>query len=153
MDIQVSSKSFLNNQTIPSRYTCDGENISPPLVWSEVPDKTRSIAIICDDPDAPSGDWVHWLIYNIDPNINELPENIPLKRIIDGNTRQGINDFGKTGYGGPCPPSGNHRYFFRLFALDTVLDLKENAKKKDLLNAMKNHVVAEGELIGLYAGK
>jgi len=153
MVIALESTSFISSGFIPSKYTCDGENVSPPLKWSNPPVNTKCFALISDDPDAPSGDWVHWVIYNIPPGNRNLPENVrPDKKLPDG-TLQGINDFGKTGYGGPCPPSGIHRYFFRIYALDTELKSDVQYTKKSLLKAMEGHVLGEGILLGKYKRK
>lgn len=153
MEIQISSSAFGHEGFIPQKYTCDGENISPPLSWKNIPSGTKSIAIINDDPDAPVGTWVHWVIYNIPPTANGLPENIkPMEKLPDG-TLQGRNSWGKIGYGGPCPPSGVHRYFFKIYALDKVLDLKPGATKEELLKAMKGHILAEGQFYGKYSRK
>jgi hypothetical protein len=147
--IKIESPAFNRNQIIPTKYTCDGENISPPLKWSNFPYRTVSFVIICDDPDAPGGNWVHWVIYNIPAKL-QLNENIPnLERLPDG-TMQGKNSWGKIGYGGPCPPSGTHKYIFKIYALDNFLDIPGGATKKEVLQAMNGKVIAKGELIGKY---
>lgn len=154
MKIKISSSAFKDGDLIPSRYTCDGENISPPLNWSKPDERIKSFTIIADDPDAPSGDFVHWLVYNIPANINEFPENMTPARNISIGVKMGKNDFGKTGYGGPCPPSGTHRYFFKIFGLDTILHLEEiGLNKKQLLKAIEGHIIADGCLIGKYNRK
>ncbi|MGA2070503.1 MAG: YbhB/YbcL family Raf kinase inhibitor-like protein [Sedimentisphaerales bacterium] len=135
---------------IPSKYTADGQNISPPLKWEGVPDGTASIALICDDPDAPMGTWVHWVMWNIPPDKKELPENIPPDQKLSDGSIQGITDFRRPGYGGPAPPSGTHRYYFKIYALNTKLDLPTNSTKVQLLKAMESHILAEGELMGKY---
>jgi Raf kinase inhibitor-like YbhB/YbcL family protein len=135
---------------IPSKYTCDGEDISPPLQWDGAPDGTKSIALICDDPDAPMGTFVHWVLYNLPEETKELTENMPADKELPNGTRQGMTDFRKVGYGGPCPPSGTHRYYFKIYALDTRLDLAAGATKSQLLKAMEKHVLAQGELVGKY---
>jgi Raf kinase inhibitor-like YbhB/YbcL family protein len=135
---------------IPAKYTCDAENISPPLAWSGVPETAKTLALVADDPDAPRGTWVHWVIYNIPATEKGLAENVPARETIDSGARQGTNDFRKTGYGGPCPPSGTHRYFFKLYALDTDLNLPPGATKDQLLKAAEGHVVAQGQLVGRY---
>ena len=136
---------------IPNEYTCDGPNISPTLAWSDVPEKTKSIALIAEDPDAPRGTWVHWVVFNIPQGARELPENVPAQENIPGVGRQGTNDFKKVGYGGPCPPSGGaHRYYFKLYALDTELTLDSSATKNQLLKAIDGHVLGEGQLMGKY---
>ncbi|KJR42283.1 phosphatidylethanolamine-binding protein, partial [Candidatus Magnetoovum chiemensis] len=128
-------------------------NISVPLTWSLLPDGTKSVAIINDDPDAPVGTWVHWVIYNIPPQITSLPEGVPLDKTLSNGAIQGKNDFNKIGYGGPCPPSGTHRYYFKIYALDAMLDLQPGATKAQLLEAMKNHTLSEGQLMGKYKRK
>ena len=138
---------------MPGKFTCEGENISPQISWTGFPTGVKSFAIICNDPDAPSGDWVHWVIYNIPPGINELKEKYPKDNSFENGTKQGITDFKKTGYDGPCPPGGTHRYYFKVYALDTMLDLPDRAAKKDLVAEMKNHIIAEGSLMGKYQRK
>lgn len=151
MEIKITSSAFGNGEAIPVRYTCDGENVSPPLKWSNVPQGTKSFAIVNDDPDAPMGTWVHWVIYNIPANVTELAERIqPLQKLNNG-ALQGKNSWGKIGYGGPCPPSGTHRYFFKIYALDKTLDLKPGASKEEVLKAIKGHILAEGQLYGKYS--
>jgi Raf kinase inhibitor-like YbhB/YbcL family protein len=149
--MQLKSTAFTHNELIPSRYTCDGEDISPPLSWSNPPADTKSLALICDDPDAPMKTWVHWVVYNLPPDIRALPERVPAGNALSDGGIQGINDFGKIAYGGPCPPRGTHRYFFKLYALDTVLDLKPGATKMTVEAAMKGHIIAQTELIGRYS--
>ncbi len=150
MGILLKSPVFKNGDLIPGKYTCDGMDISPPLQWESIPEETKSIAIIADDPDAPMGTWVHWVIFNIPPSENQLPEGVPAERELSNGARQGTNDFRRIGYGGPCPPGGTHRYFFKIYALDTVLDLKPGATKPQLLSAMKGHIIGQGELMGRY---
>jgi Raf kinase inhibitor-like YbhB/YbcL family protein len=150
MDIKITSPAFEEGGLIPPKYTCDGADISPPLQWDAVPEGTKSIALISDDPDAPVGTWVHWVLYNHPPHAKELAENIPPDESLPSGARQGITDFRRIGYGGPCPPSGTHRYFFKIYALDTVLDLPPRAGKSDLVNAMEGHILAQGQLIGKY---
>jgi Raf kinase inhibitor-like YbhB/YbcL family protein len=146
MTIQVTSSAFADGSTIPSRYTADGADVSPPLKWSGVPAAAKSLAIICDDPDAPRGTWVHWVAFNLPPTEVEIAEGATT---FGG--KQGKNDFRKLGYGGPSPPPGKpHRYFFKVFALDTLLDLAEGATKADLEKAMHGHVLASGQLMGKY---
>lgn len=143
--LQITSSAFQNNGMIPRQYTCDGKDINPPLMIANCPQETKSLALICDDPDAPMGIWVHWVIWNIDPGVKEIKEDtVPTGAIV------GINDFRQHRYGGPCPPSGTHRYFFKLYALDTLLSISPNSTKADLEKAMKGHILAEGQLIGLY---
>jgi len=137
MKINVGSAAFTEAGMIPKQYTCDGADISPPLSWSTVPEGTKSIAIIVDDPDAPAGTWVHWLVYNLPPDLKGLPENILAKETIANGGMQGMTDFRRIGYGGPCPPSGTHRYIFKVYAVDKLLDLYPGAIKKRLLQAME----------------
>ena len=151
--LQLTSTAFKEGELIPSQYTCDGKDISPPIKWSGVPQNTKSLAIIGDDPDAPSGTWVHWVVYYISPTVSELPEGVPTKETTSDGIKQGTNDFKKIGYGGPCPPSGTHRYYFKLYALDTELQLSSKAKKSDVENAMKGHILATGQLMGKYKRK
>ncbi len=154
MTIRLSSPAFAEGAPIPTRYTCDGENISPPLKWSNVPPGTKSIALIADDPDAPAGTWVHWVMYNIPPATTELPEALPTTEVILNQVRQGVTDFKRSGYGGPCPPGGSsHRYFFRLYALDTELQLQPGATQQDLVGAIQGHILAQGQLMGTYQRK
>jgi len=150
MEIKIMSSAFEDGGLIPAKYTCDGADISVPLQWDAVPEGTKSIAVICDDPDAPMGTWVHWVLFNLPAETRELAENVPADATLANGAKQGITDFGRIGYGGPCPPSGTHRYFFRIYALDTAVDLTSNAKKHDLLEAMEGHILGQGRLIGKY---
>ncbi len=152
MDIQILSTAFAEGAPIPVQYTCDGDNISPPLRWGSIPKDSQSLALICEDPDAPSGVFAHWLIFNLPPLVSSLPEAMPVSETLEENGAvQGHNDFSETGYGGPCPPSGRpHRYFFRLFALDTLLPLAAGASKQELERAMHGHILATGHLMGTY---
>ncbi|MFQ6084314.1 MAG: YbhB/YbcL family Raf kinase inhibitor-like protein [Candidatus Aminicenantia bacterium] len=150
MEIEIKSTAFDEGDMIPKQYTCDGEDVSPPLSWTSVPEGTKSLALICDDPDAPMGTWVHWVLFNLPPNIKELPENIPPQKTLANGAKQGTNDFRKIGYGGPCPPGGTHRYYFKLYALDTEIDLEPGITKAQLLEAMEGHILAEGQLMGKY---
>lgn len=150
MQIAITSKAFDEGSLIPSKYTCDGVDVSPPLRWDGIPEGAASIALICDDPDAPMGTWVHWVLFNLPARAKELAENITTDETLTDGTRQGINDFGKIGYGGPCPPSGTHRYFFKIYALDAQLDLAPGANKSQLLEAMEGHILAQGQLMGKY---
>ncbi len=146
----VASPSFSEGGDIPIRFTCDGRNISPELNWSGAPENTKSFVLICDDPDAPAGTWVHWIIFNIAASRHSLAGNIP-KQGTSAEWVQGRNDFGKPGYGGPCPPPGKaHRYYFRLYALDKLLDLKPGATRSQVDAAMKGHILARGKLMGRY---
>lgn len=146
--MKITSSAFGHNQKIPSKYTCNGDNISPPLSFSEVPQNTISLVLIMDDPDAPNGYWVHWVLFNIPPDTVELAENSSPLNAVKGTT-----SFGRTGYGGPCPPAGEHRYFFKLFALDTSLNLDQKVTKEGMESAMKGHVISQAELVGLYSKK
>ncbi|HPC94332.1 MAG TPA: YbhB/YbcL family Raf kinase inhibitor-like protein [Sedimentisphaerales bacterium] len=150
MTISVSSPAFQEGGMIPAKYTCDGDDLSPPLQWAEVPEAAKSIALICDDPDAPVGTWVHWVMWNIPPSVADLTEGVPPQPELPDGSRQGISDFGRPGYGGPCPPSGTHRYYFTVYALDAMLDLPASTRKADLIKAMKGHILAEGQLMGRY---
>jgi hypothetical protein len=150
MAIQVTSSAFEEGGMIPKKYTCDGEDISPPLQWSGIPEGAVSLALISDDPDAPRGTWVHWVLFNLPPDTGSLQEKIPPLKTLPNGGIQGITDFRRIGYGGPCPPSGTHRYFFKLYALDTKVDLNPGATKEQLLKAMKDHILAEGQLMGKY---
>jgi Raf kinase inhibitor-like YbhB/YbcL family protein len=151
MSLQISSTAFLAGETIPKKFTCDGPDVSPPLKWNEPPAKTQSIALIMDDPDAPAGTWVHWVLYDLPANTRELSEGVAKQEQLSSGARQGRNDFGKIGYGGPCPPPGKpHRYFFKLYALDAKVNLKSGATKADVERAMKGHILARAELIGKY---
>lgn len=144
--MHIGSSAFDHNQKIPAKYTCDGEDINPSLDFAEVPEGAKSLALIVDDPDAPAGTWVHWTLWNIAPDIQEIEE----KGVPEGAV-QGMTSFGRPGYGGPCPPSGTHRYFFKLYALDTELELPEDADAHELEEAMAGHILAQSELIGLYS--
>lgn len=140
-----------NDSRIATRYTCDGEDLSPALAWSGAPAKTQSFALIADDPDAPMGTWTHWLLWNIPPHATLLPEDAPNVELLDNGARQGINDFKRIGYGGPCPPPGDPpRYFFKFFALDARLDLKPGASRDQLERAIKPHILAETQWMGTY---
>jgi Raf kinase inhibitor-like YbhB/YbcL family protein len=145
------SSSFGEGEIIPLQYTCEGADVSPPLHWSVPPAGTRSYVIIVDDPDAPVGTWVHWVIYNLPLDLRGLSEGVPTdEKVLDG-ASQGMNDFKRLGYGGPCPPPGKpHRYFFKLYALDKVLNLKPQANKRQVLDACKGHILAETQLMGRF---
>lgn len=153
MAFEIKSSAFKNNEMIPPVYTCDGKDISPPLSWNDAPAGTKSFALINDDPDAPVGTWDHWLIYSIPAGTHELAENMPKDAQLKNGAKQGKNGWGKTGYGGPCPPSGVHRYFFKLYALDAELSLPAGATKQQVESAMKGHILAEAQLIGKYTRK
>lgn len=155
MSITVTSSAFMNGQQIPTKYTGDGADVSPPIKWSQLPEGTKEVALICDDPDAPTPKpWVHWVIYGISPEVEELPEHIPampeVKRPIEA--RQGKNSWDAVGYRGPAPPRGHgvHHYYFKVYALDTELKLKPSASKEALLDIMEGHILAQGQLVGTY---
>ena len=148
--MELKSAAFQPGGMIPAKYTCDGEDISPPLNWSDPPAGTKSFALISDDPDAPVGTWVHWVIWNIPAATRALEENLPKMASLPNGAKQGTTDFRRIGYGGPCPPSGTHRYFFKLYALDTTLNLPASTTKKDLEKAMGGHILAQTELMGKY---
>jgi Raf kinase inhibitor-like YbhB/YbcL family protein len=151
MTILISSSVFSEGGTIPLKYTCDGEDISPPLSWSGVPENAKSLALIADDPDAPLGTWVHWVLYNMPASSAGLPEGVPVEQVIGGIGTQGNNSSRKNGYSGPCPPKGApHRYYFKLYALDIELDLAPGVSKADLEKAMQGHILAQGQLMGKY---
>ncbi len=151
MTLELTSPAFKNGESIPSKFTCDGADVSPALEWVHVPAGVKGLALICDDPDAPRGTWVHWVLYGLAPDRTSLREGVPTDAVVEGIGSQGKNDFERTGYGGPCPPPGkSHRYFFKLYALDSKLVLKSGAKKSDVEKAMKGHVLGQGQLIGTY---
>ena len=148
--MEIKSTAFKQGARIPSKHTCDGMDVSPPLGWGNAPAGTKNFALICDDPDAPMGTWVHWVIYDIPASTANLPEKVPPLKELTNGAKQGMNDFRAIGYGGPCPPSGEHRYFFKLYALDAPTGLKPGANKSQLLDAMKGHILGEVELVGKY---
>ena len=155
MSLTIASTAFPANGAIPAAYTCEGDDRSPPLAWSGAPPGTRSFALVVDDPDAPDPaaprmTWVHWVLFNIPADVSELAENVPPDKKLANGARHGMNDFRKYGYGGPCPPSGTHRYYFKVFALDTDLALEPGITKADLEKAMKGHILAQGQLMGKY---
>lgn len=143
--MKITSSAFEHNSRIPQKYTCDGENINPPLSFSDIPPNTKSLTLIMDDPDAPTKTWVHWIVYNIGSQTSEVKENS-----VPQNGIEGVTDFGNKGYGGPCPPSGTHRYFFKLYALDSMIDLPEGANKKMLEEKIHRQIIDKAELVGLY---
>lgn len=150
--MKVESPSFKNGEVIPQKYTCDGENVSPPIAWSGFPEGTKSFVLIVDDPDAPIGTFTHWVVYDIPANIVSLKENFPKSKQVDS-IKQGINDFGRVGYGGPCPPPGHgyHRYFFKVYALNVEsLGLPPGATKKEVESKMRGHILSEGQMMGRY---
>lgn len=146
--LKISSAAFKHKEMIPAKYTCDGADVSPPLAIEGVPENARSLALIADDPDAPRGTWVHWVVWNIDPKTKEIKEGV-----VPEGARQGMNDSRQAGYGGPCPPSGTHRYFFKLYALDTLMNVEKGSTKAELEKSMKGHILAQAEIIGLYRRK
>jgi len=148
--MELRSAAFQPGQPIPARYTCDGQDMSPPLAWAAAPASTQSLALIADDPDAPGKTWVHWVLWNIPPTMIELPEGMSGNTGLLQDAQEGLTDFGRTGYGGPCPPSGVHRYLFTLYALDTSLTLPAKATKRDLLKAMEGHILGKTQVMGTY---
>src|SRR5450759_5627177 len=151
--MKIQSSEFKEGDTIPVKYTCDDIDISPPLEWSNVPAGTKVFALICDDPGAPGATWVHWVLFNIPGDLRKLPENVPGTETLSNGARQGKTDFGSIGYGGPCPPGGTHRYYFKIYALDSELDSNPGITKKELLKAMEGHMLEEGQLMGRYKRK
>jgi len=148
--MELTSSAFSDGAMIPGKYTCDGVDVSPPLNWRALPDGTKSLVLICDDPDAPVGTWVHWVYYDIPAGVEGLPENVETDEHPAQGGTQGINDFRRIGYGGPCPPSGTHRYYFKLYVLDTTLNLSPGATKKQVLKAMENHIIGQAQVMGKY---
>ncbi len=148
--MKITSSAFTEGAMIPRRYTCDAENVSPPLQWADAPAGVKTFALIADDPDAPAGTWIHWVAFNLPANSAGLPEGVKPQANVEGGGTQGTNSFRKIGYGGPCPPSGTHRYYFRLYALDSALSLKSDAGAREVQAAMKGHVLAEADLMGRY---
>ena len=149
-DFQITTTVFKPESTIPSKYTCDGLDISPPLRWTDPPRGTKSLALIMDDLDATLGSWVHWVVYNIPATVSSLPAAVPSESKLADGTLHGKNSWYRIGYGGPCPRSGRHRYLFKLYALDAMLDLAPGATKGELLKAMKGHILAESEIMGKF---
>ncbi len=149
--MQIQSSAFNEGDTIPRKHTCDGEDVSPQLTWSAAPEGTKSFVLICDDPDAPVGTWVHWVLFGLSSDTTELPEGVPDGEEVLGGAKHGRTDFGNLGYGGPCPPPGPaHRYFFKLYAIDTEPPLGAGATKADVMAAIEGHILAEGRLMGRY---
>lgn len=146
----VRSDSFEEGGSIPPRHTCDGADVSPPLEWSGAPDSTAAYVLVSDDPDAPVGTWVHWLLYDLPAAMTSVPEGVPASDTLAGGGTHGRNSWGRIGYGGPCPPSGTHRYFFRVYALDRPLGLRPGATRAEVDAAMRGRVIAEGSLMGRY---
>ena len=147
----LTSTAFTSGGAMPIKYSCNGENVSPPLAWTEPPAGTQSFALIVEDPDVPSGTWTHWALYNIPASTSSLPEAVPSEEQLADGSQQGINSGKAIGYQGPCPPSGTHRYFFKLYALDTTLDLPSGATSKELVKAMGGHILGYAELMGIYS--
>lgn len=151
MAFQLKSPDFQSGASIPKQFTCDGSDVSPAFSWNDPPPATQSFALIADDPDAPVGTWVHWVLFDLPPATRGLAQNLPKQAQLSDGSRQGRNDFGKIGYGGPCPPPGkSHRYFFKLYALDSKLNLTSDATKKDVERAMQGHILAHSEWVGRY---
>lgn len=149
--MQITSAAFRDGERIPTRYTCDGENLSPPLEWDNAPERTESFAIICEDPDAPGGTWVHWVLYALPANTTKLKESVPTTGVLRDGGRQGLNDFSSTGYGGPCPPRGRpHHYIFTLYAVDTRPELEQGASKEEVMSVLDGHILARATLVGIY---
>ncbi len=144
--MKITSSAFSQNGSIPAKYTCKGDNINPPLSISEVPQNTKSLVLIVEDPDAPGKTWIHWVVYNIDPSVQNINENS-----VPKGASEGMTDFGKPGYGGPCPPSGTHRYFFKLYAIDTTLTSNEHPTKQQIEENIKDHIVGQAELMGTFS--
>ena len=151
MSLQLTSNAFAQGQPIPKKYSCKGEDVSPALAWTDPPAGTQSFALIMDDPDAPVGTWDHWILFDIPASARGLPHSFPADKTLPDGSISGKNSWGKTGYGGPCPPSGTHRYYFKLYALDTILSLQSGASKAQVLDAMKGHVLAQAELMGTFS--
>lgn len=153
MSLQLTSDAFTNGQSIPAKYSCKGRNLSPALAWNEPPAGIQSFALIMDDPDAPGGTWVHWVLFNIPAEARSLPEDLPVtgKNVDPHAIFVGSNSWGDIGYGGPCPPSGTHRYYFKFYALDTTISLLPGATKEQLLREMDGHILAQAELMGTFS--
>ncbi len=153
MPFELTSAAFANGDPIPMKNTCDDQDVSPPLQWKDPPEGTQGFALINDDPDAPVGTWVHWLLYNLPASSRSLSEAVPPDAALPDGSKHGQNSCGRSDYGGPCPPGGTHRYFFKLYALDAELELAAGASKEELLRAMEGHVLAEAETMGVYSRK
>lgn len=155
VNILITSDAFQEGEAIPIKHTCDGDDLSPALRWSDIPPNTKSFALICEDPDAPSGTFTHWILYNLPPTATELPEGVSAEERLANGAIQGRIDFKRIGYGGPCPPPKDsaHRYFFRFYALDTELQLRAGARREDIVLAMEGHILAKGHLMGTYQRK
>ncbi len=150
VSMKISSPAFHDGGFIPSTYTCDGRDISPELVWEDIPSQAKSLVLLCEDPDAPMGLFVHWVVFNIPPSTSGLPQGVSSAELTRLSAKQGRTDFGRIGYGGPCPPSATHRYFFKLYALDTLLSLPEGSTRIQVLKAMEGHILSSAELMGKY---
>lgn len=150
MQFMLTSSAFAPGQPIPRKYGCDGQDVSPPLNWGDPPQNTRSLALIVDDPDAPGGTFVHWVLYNLPAHSRTLAEGVPKAEKLADASLHGTNSWGRLGYGGPCPPRGTHRYFFKLYALDNMLGLPSGASKQRLLEAMQGHILGQAEVMGTY---
>jgi Raf kinase inhibitor-like YbhB/YbcL family protein len=150
MELKVTSSAFKEGEMIPKKHGFDDRNASPPLAWTAPPENAKSFALICDDPDAPVGTWVHWVLFNLPATTRELPENVAPEKTLGYGEKQGKNDWGKIGYGGPAPPSGTHRYYFKICALDTLLPLEAGASKAQVEKAMQGHILAQGQLMGRF---
>jgi Raf kinase inhibitor-like YbhB/YbcL family protein len=151
MGFEIKSPAFTQSGMIPRKHTCDGPDVSPALEWTGVPEGAKTLALICDDPDAPVGTWVHWVLYNLPAHVTNLPEGVPTTEKIDQGASQGTNDFGRIGYGGPCPPPGTpHRYLFKLYALDDKIPLAPGTKKKEVMKALENHIIGQSEIMGKF---
>lgn len=148
--IKITSTAFKEGKPIPARYSCDDRDISPPLDWDDLPENTESISLILEDPDAPRGLFTHWIIFNLPGDTKNLPEHVKGEELMDNGGKQGFNDFGRVGYGGPCPPGGTHRYYFKIYALNVKLDLPPFIGRDELLDAMEGHVLDRGQLMGVY---
>ena len=148
--MKIASSAFRHDGAIPRKFTCDGDDVSPPIEWSEMPPDAKTVALICDDPDAPKGDFVHWVLFNVPAAAGALPEHLPRRPELADGARQGTNDFGKVGYGGPCPPSGTHHYRFTLYAVDGELHVSPSASRAAVQAALKGHVLASAQLTGTY---
>ena len=149
--MKITSPAFSQGQPVPTQFTCDGENVSPALGFEDIPAEAKSLTLICDDPDAPMGVWDHWLLYNIPPATTGLPQNIAPEFMLPDGSVHGLNSWRNIGYGGPCPPSGTHRYYFKLYALDIKINLKAGADKGALARAMEGHILDEARLMGTYS--
>lgn len=150
MEIKIESRDFKEGESIPSKYTCEGLNVSPQLSWTCETEGVKTYVLIVEDPDAPGGIFTHWIVYNIPSRVNSLMENSTPAKNVPDEILMGVNDFGRIGYGGPCPPSGSHRYFFRIYGLDTAVHLDSGATKREVTKKMEGHIIARGELMGTY---